>query len=135
MKLRLDLITPEKIVLQEEVDSITLPTANGELTILPEHENLVSQVGTGEMHYVKSGKDYLYALTGGFLEINGSNVNVMAQHAIKAEDIQLAKAKEAKEKAEKLMKEKLSEHDMKVAEGELRKALLELKVGVKYKSR
>ncbi|HXF29215.1 MAG TPA: ATP synthase F1 subunit epsilon [Chlamydiales bacterium] len=135
MKLKLEIITPEKVVLSEEVDSITIPTQSGEITVLPEHENLVSNIGSGELIYKKNGKDTVLAITGGVLEINEELVTILAEHAISPQDIQVNKAKEAREKAEKLMKENLNEHDLRLAEAEQKKALLELKIAEKYRKK
>ncbi len=135
MKLKLEIVTAQKVVFSDEVDSITLPTTSGEVTILPQHENLVSQIGTGEMRIKKQGKEIPFALTGGFLEVAGDSVTVLAEHAIAADDIQIAKAKEAQERAKKRLEDKLTDNDFRLAQGELRKALIELKVAVKYKGR
>lgn len=135
MKLHLEIITPERKVLSEEVDSVTVPTSTGEITVLPEHENLISLIGTGELTYRKDGKEVPLALTGGFLEINNGQVNIIAEHAIKADEIQIAKAKEAKEKAEKLMLGKLNKQELLMAVAEQRKALLELRIAEKYRKK
>ncbi len=135
MKLRLEIVTPEKVVLSEEVDSVTIPTKSGEITVLPEHEDLIAQLGSGELVYRKGGKETLIAITGGVLEINGENLTLLAEHAISPQDIQVSIAKEARERAEKLMRENLNEHDLRMAEAEQRKALLELKIAEKYRKK
>lgn len=135
MKIRLEIVTPERKVLSEEVDSVTLPSATGEITILPEHENLISLIGAGELRYKIGNKEVPYALTGGCLEVNNGTVTIVAEHAVKADEIQVSKAKEAKEKAEKLMQQKLNAHDLMMAEAEQRKALLELQIAEKYRKR
>lgn len=133
--LKLEIVTPEKIVLSEEVDSVTIPTKSGEITVLPQHENLIATLGSGELVYRKGGKDTSIALVGGTLEINGENVTLLAEHAISPQDIQVNRAKEARERAEKLMKENLNEHDLRMAEAEQRKALLELQIAEKYRKK
>jgi len=74
-------------------------------------------------------------VTGGFLEVSNNTATILADYAIHAENISLAKAEEAKKRAEHLMKESTVEKDIRVAEFELRKALLELQVGLKHKRR
>ena len=133
MKLKLDIITPEKIVFSEEVDSITVPTIGGEITVLPHHEDLIAQLGTGELRIRKNGKESPYALYGGILEVAGDKVNILAEHAVAADDIQVAKAKEAQERAQKKLEGRLTDDELRFAQGELLKALAELKVAVKYK--
>ncbi len=135
MKLVLEIITPTKVVLSEEVDEVTIPTVNGEISILPNHIDLLTKVKAGEMVIHKNGKTELFAITGGFLEITNNHVNILADHAIHADDIEIAKAEQAKERAEKAMKEKGSERDFAIADAELRKSLLELKVARKHKAR
>ncbi len=135
MKLLLEIITPVKVVLSEEVDEITIPTVDGEISILPNHINLLTKVAPGEMVIRKGSSTDLFAITGGFLEVLNNRVNVLADYAIHAEDIEIAKVEEAKELAQKAMKEKLSEEDFRVANAELAKSLLQLKVARKRKVR
>ena len=135
MKLVLEIITPTKVVLSEEVDEVTLPTVNGENSILPNHINLLTKIKPGEMTIHRNGKLELFAITGGFLEISNNKVNILADHAIHADDIEIAKAEQAKERAEKAMKEKGTEQDFRIANAELVKSLLELKVARKHKAR
>jgi F-type H+-transporting ATPase subunit epsilon len=135
MKLVLEIITPLKIVLSEEVDEVTLPTVDGEISILPNHVNLLTKVVPGEMVVKKGVHSDLFAVTGGFLEIANNHVNILADYAIPAEDIEIAKVEEAKERAQKAMKEKLNEEDFRVANAELAKSLLQLKVARKRKVR
>jgi F-type H+-transporting ATPase subunit epsilon len=134
MKLALEIITPIKVVLNEEVDEITLPTVNGEISILPNHVDLLTKIIPGEMTIHMGNKIESFVITGGFLEISGNKVSILADHAVRADDIEVAKAQQAKERAEKAMKEKASDKDFVVAEAELRKSILELKVAHKRKA-
>ncbi len=133
MALVLKLITPTAIVLSEEIDEITLPTVNGEISILPGHVDLLTKVVAGEMIIKKGSKTQGFAVFGGFLEVSKNQVNILADYAVRAEDIEVGKAKEASERAQKAMKEKVNEKDFRIANAELRKALLELKVATKHK--
>jgi len=135
MKLVLEIITPTKVVLNEEVDEVTIPTVNGEISILPNHVDLLTKIKPGEMVIRKNNKADLFAITGGFLEVSKNHVNILADHAIRADNIEIAKAEEAKDRAQKAMKEKASEKDFAIADAELRKAILELKVARKHKVR
>lgn len=134
MKLHLEVITPTKIVLSEEVDEITINTANGEITILPNHIPLLSKLVPGEMAIKNNGKISYFAVMGGFLEVSKNNISILSDYAVRASDIEVAKAKEAKERAEKIMKDKESNKNFLLAETDLRKALLELKVATKRKA-
>lgn len=133
MALQLDIITPLKTVLKEEVEEIIIPTESGEITILPHHVSLVTRIKPGEMTIKRNQKSTFFAITGGFLEINNNKVTILADYAVRAEDIEVAKAKEAQERAENLMKEKDSGKNFITAEADLRKALLELHVARRHK--
>jgi F-type H+-transporting ATPase subunit epsilon len=135
MKLALDIITPVKVVLSEEVDELTISTINGEISILPNHINLLTKITPGEMVIRKGSHTDLFAITGGFLEIVNNHINVLADYAIHADDIEIAKVEAAKERAQKAMKEKTTEEDFRVANAELAKSLLQLKVAHKRKIR
>lgn len=126
-----EIITPEKIVFQEEVDEITAPTATGEITILPNHVGLLTKIVPGELTIKKGTQTRFFAVTGGFLEVEKDKITILADYAVRSEEIEVAAAIEAQKRAERLMKEakeKASEKDFALAEGELRRAILELKV-------
>lgn len=131
MKLVLEIITPTRVLLKEEVDEITIPTIDGEISILPNHVNLLTKIIPGEMLVKKGSKTENFAIMGGFLEVTNNNVNILADYAIKADDIEIAKAQEAHERAKQAMKNKENQKEFTVASAELRKAILELKVARK----
>jgi len=135
MNLLLEIITPEKIVFKDEIDEAIIPTVNGEIAILPYHIGLVTQVAPGELIIKKNNRRQSIAITEGFLEVNNNHISILANYAIQTDNINVEKAKVAKERAEKLMKEKASDRDFRIAEGELRKAILELKVAYKHRKR
>ncbi len=128
MTLALEIITPLKSILKEEVDEIIIPTEMGEITILPNHVDLVTKIKAGEMTIKRSGKPTFFAVTGGFLEIANNKVTILADYAVRAEDIEVAKAKEAQERAKEKLKQKVSGRDFVQAESDLRKSLIELHV-------
>lgn len=129
--MHLDVITPEKTVLSEDVDEVTVPTPSGQIGILPHHINLVSQVTQGEIIIKRKGKEEFYAITGGFLEVANGKVSVIADYAAHAEDIDVEKAIKAQKRAEEILKkgaESFSERDLAIANAELRKSLLQINV-------
>jgi F-type H+-transporting ATPase subunit epsilon len=135
MNLLLEIITPEKVVYSDEVNEIIVQTVNGEIAILPHHVNLLTQISPGEM-IVKKGSNLQHlAVTGGFLEVIDNKVSILAEYAIKAQDIEVEKAMEAKKRAEKVMKEKSTDNEVKIAQAEIMKAILELKVATRHKKR
>ena len=133
--IQFELITPEKSVLSDTVDEITAETVMGQITILPHHVPLLTQIVPGEMIIKKGGKEEYLAVTGGFLEITKEKVIVLADYAIKSEHIEQVKAEEAKQRAEKALAEKGTERDFALAQSELRRALTELKVVQKRRHR
>lgn len=133
MNLLLEIITPTKVLLREEVDEVTAPTINGEITILPNHVNFLTKLKPGELIVKKDKKTNPYAIMGGFLEIIDNKISIIADYAIRANDIEVAKAQQASERAKKLMKERKSKAEFATAESDLRKAILELQVAKKYK--
>lgn len=135
MNLFLEIITPEKVVYKDEISQVVVPTVNGEITILPNHINLLTQVNPGELMIKKDTTAQYIAITGGFLEVNSNKISILANYAVKAQDIEVARAQEAKKRAEKIMTEKATDNDLKMAQAEMIKAILELKVATKHKIR
>jgi F-type H+-transporting ATPase subunit epsilon len=127
--IHLEVITQEKHVLTKEVRQLTAPGSMGEVTILPKHIPLFTRLQDGVITiYTKSGVEEL-AILGGFMDVGPlSRVTILADAAINASDINLAKAEAAKRRAEDAMKQKVSEVEFRQAEASLRRALLELKV-------
>lgn len=133
--LRLDIITPERIVYSDEIDSVVVPGVEGELGILPNHTALFTQIKPGEVKIKKGKEEIFLGVTGGFLDVApGSKVSVLADYAVRSEEVEVARAEQAKKRAEQMMKEKKSEQDFVFAEVELRKAILELKVARRRRS-
>lgn len=135
MNLLLEIITPVKVVYKDEISEVVAPTVNGEIAILPNHINLLTQINPGELIIKKGSSQQYLAITGGFLEVNDNKVSVLADYAVRAQDIEIARANEAKKRAEKVMSEKATDNELRVAQGELIKAILELKVATRHKRR
>lgn len=135
MNLLLEIITPEKVVYSDEVDEIVVPTVEGEIAVLPNHICLLTQVNPGELIIKKGPSQQYLAITGGFLEVQNNKVSILAEYAIKSQDIEVARVMEAKKRAEKVMSEKSTEHEIRIAQTEMIKAILELKVATRHKKR
>lgn len=133
MKLALTILTPESQVYSGEADELIIPTASGEITVLPNHVSLLTQILPGEMRVKSGGKTSSFAIMGGYLEVNNNQVNVLGDYAVRAEDIEIAKAEQAKAKAERAKSEKVSQEDMAIIEADLRRSLLELKVAHRHR--
>ena len=103
-KLSLEVVTPFRTVLNEDVDSVTLPGIEGELGILPEHVPLLTTLATGIMSYVNtSGNTQAIAVHWGYAQVDGNNVRVLAELAETADEIDLPRAQEAEKKAKELL--------------------------------
>ncbi len=130
LKINLQIITPERIVYSGKADQVTLPTADGEITIMANHIPLISTMKYGEL-VIKNGKEEIpMAVWGGFVEVKKNNVTIMTDIAERIEEIDEEKVKEAKKKAEELLKEKdrLSDVAFADATAALEKSLARLKV-------
>lgn len=130
-KLHLEIITPERVILNEDVDAVVIPAAEGEITVLPQHIPLFTRIKPGEIRFTQGKDEKLMAVQEGFLEVVNDNVNILTNYAVRSEEIEIAKVEAAKKRAEELLKEKKGEADFVVAEAELRRAILELKVARK----
>lgn len=128
MQVHITIITPEKTLVDTEADEVVIPTTTGELTILPHHIPLVTQVATGIVILKLHGKEETIAVDGGFIHVTDKSVTILSDYATHARDVSAVKAEEAKKAAEKAMKEKKSDVDFATAEAEFRRALLELKL-------
>lgn len=130
----LEIVTPEKVVFKEEIDELIVPTVNGEIAILPNHVNLLTQIDAGEMVIKVKKKEQVLAITGGFLQIQNNNITVLSDFAIRSEEIDAKQALEAQKRAEEMLKkskEDMSERDFAQVQADMRKAILELKVARK----
>lgn len=134
MKLILEIITPIKVVLKEEVDEITIPTINGEISILPGHVDLFTKISPGEMIIKNNNKIEPFAIMGGFLEVTKNHVNILADYAAHVKEIEIAKVQEAKERAENAIKNKDKELNYEQLQDDIRRAALQLKIAKKHKS-
>lgn len=131
-KLKLIIVTQEKELLNIEIDQVTVPTSSGEVTILPDHAPLFTQLQTGELIYKKEGKPSSVVVSSGFMDVAPNNVvTILSDTATLESDITIAKAEEAKRKAEESMAQKQDRRSFVIAEASLRKALAELKIARK----
>ena len=129
-KIHFQIVTPEKITYRDDVDSITLPTQMGEITVLPNHAPLISSLKSGEAIIKKDGEEFSIAISGGFLQVQPKNkVVVLADAAERAEEISEERAEQARIRAEEILKEKrLDKAEMATAAAALEKSLIRLKV-------
>lgn len=133
-KLTLRIISQERKLLEELVDKVTLPSVDGEITILPHHAALLSQLQTGNLKFSQDGQEQDVVVAQGFVDVNPSGlVTVLVDSAIQARDISEAKAEKAIREAQETMARSESQRELLMAEASLKLAMLELKVAQKSK--
>jgi len=124
---RLDIVTPEKKVFTGDVNFVVVPGELGELGFLPNHAPLMSGLKIGQVRVQQEGKTFKVAVSGGFVEVRGNKVTILADTAEHQELIDRDRAESARERAEKRLAEKQADLDVKRAEMALQRALNRLK--------
>jgi F-type H+-transporting ATPase subunit epsilon len=134
--IKLDIVTAERSVYSDEVDIVIAPGIDGELGILPKHTPLMTMLQPGELIARKGSEEYSLAISGGFLEVRPDRVIVLADSAERAEEIDIARAEEAKKRAEKMMAEKYEPGvDSASVEAALRRSMVRIKVAERRKKK
>jgi len=127
--------TPERVVYEDEIDQITLPTKLGEITILPNHIPLVSFLVPGEVLIKKGNDEIPLAVSGGFIEFAENKLTILADTAERVEELEEVKIEEAKKKVEELMVKKQDIDEVAFAglAAQMERELARLKVARKYR--
>ena len=136
--INLKIITPERITYEgNEIRQITLPVADGEVTILPNHRSYIASLKSGEVVLRKQDEEIDLAISGGFIELHDNELVVLADEAERAEDIDLKKAEEAKKRAEDLKNKVIKTDEVEYARvaAILEKELAKIKVARRYLKR
>ena len=127
-KLKLIIITPKNIALEKEIDGVTLPSSEGEMTILPRHINLFALLEEGVVHYW-TGEDGEYlAIGGGYVETDGEEVKLLVSKAYGQEAIDIEQTQEALVDAKERMKSAKSEDARKEVSSLLRRSVVDAKL-------
>jgi len=126
--LKLEIVTPEAKIFSEDVEMVTLTGIDGEMGILPQHMLLMTQLASGEIIARKDGGNIFLAVGEGFVQVTREKVSVLTDMAIKADDIDEAKAEEARQRAEARLAQKLSDEETLSAQAQLMHALTQLNV-------
>jgi F-type H+-transporting ATPase subunit epsilon len=128
-KLLLEVVTPQKAVVSEEVDMVVAPGTEGEFGALKGHTTFLTSLKTGALRYKDtSGKERVLFINGGFSEVLPDKVTVLAESAERRKDIDLSRAQEAKERAERRLANKAAEVDFTRAQAALQRAVYRIKV-------
>jgi F-type H+-transporting ATPase subunit epsilon len=128
-QLLLEVVTPDRLVLSTEAEVVVCPGVEGQFGVLPGHIPFLSALEIGEMYYKSAGKTEYLAVSGGFAEVTGEKVTIVAESAEKGREIDVERAKRAQERAEKrLATAKTEEVDWTRAEAAMRRSLMRMKV-------
>jgi F-type H+-transporting ATPase subunit epsilon len=129
MPLELQIVTPERVVFAEQgVDSVTIPGSEGELTVLPSHAPLMTALQPGALVFRKGGQEIDVALSGGFLEVRNDKVVILADTAERSDEIDAARAEEARQRAAAELATREGEVDIAAAMAALGRAQARLRV-------
>lgn len=133
--MQLSIITPEKILYKEsEVKRITLPTVEGEITILPGHTALVTFLSPGEIIVEDDKGVRPLAVSGGFIEVADNKIKILADTAERVEELDVDRAEEARKRAEELLKQKhVASEEFAALSAKIEKELARVRIGKKYR--
>jgi F-type H+-transporting ATPase subunit epsilon len=126
--IKLEIVTPQATVYSEDVDMVTLPGIEGQMGILPQHVRLMTQLVPGELIVRKDGQDRFLAVGEGLIEVTGDRVSIVTDMAVAAENIDEAKAEEARQRAAARLREKLSTEEVASVNASLVRSLAQLRV-------
>ena len=132
---KLDIVTAEQLVYSGDVDVVVAPGVEGQLGILPHHAPLMTMLQAGELRLRKAGEEMAIAISGGFLEVRPDRVIVLADAAERADEIDIARAEEAKRRAEEQIRHRAPRIDEIRAKAAIQRSLARLKVAQRRKRR
>ena len=131
--IKLEIVTPEAKTYSDDVDMVTLTGIEGEMGILPQHMPLMTQLVAGEIIAKKGTETIFLAVGDGFVQVTGEKISILTDMAIRAENIDEAKAEEARQRAEARLAEKLSDEDAAMVSATLAHSLAQLKVKRRFR--
>ena len=111
LMLHLELITPDRVLFQGDIDSVSIPTPDGEITVLPHHIPLISIVKPGSILMRTGKEEQFFSVSRGVVEVNGTSLRILADTAERVDELEEAAIAKAKESAEKLMQEKREDRE------------------------
>ena len=126
--LTLEIVTPEAMVYSEDVEMVTLPAIEGQMGVLPHHVRLMTQIVPGEMIVRKNGREIFLAVGGGLVLVTGDRVSIVTDLAIAADNIDEAKAEEARQRAAARLRDKMADEEVAAVNASLARSLAQLKV-------
>jgi F-type H+-transporting ATPase subunit epsilon len=124
----LEIVTPQAIAFSEPVNIVTLPTADGEITVYPQHVRVIARITPGEVLLHQDGQDRALAIGEGLVEISADRVAIITDMAIPADRIDEAKVEEARARAEARLREQISDEEVATVNASLARSLAQLQV-------
>jgi len=134
-KIKFEIVTAERVVYSDEVDIVVAPGIEGQLGILPHHASLMTMLQPGELMVRKGSEEHSIFVSGGFMEVHGNKVVVLADTAERAEEIDISRAEAAKRRAEERMVHPPTEVDLARTQAALLRSMMRLKVAEKSRKR
>ncbi|HJX68167.1 MAG TPA: F0F1 ATP synthase subunit epsilon [Candidatus Limnocylindrales bacterium] len=129
MTLHLEIVTPERLAFEGDVDEVIVPGSEGEMGILPHHAPLISLLGQGVLRLKRSGQEEVFAIFGGFLQVRPDRVVVLAETADMASEIDLERAEHARADAQAVLEgDYVEPADLAAARSALQRALVRIRV-------
>ncbi len=135
MPLKLEIVSPERRVFDDEVDMVIVPGRNGQLGILPHHTPLISSLGVGELRIKKGGTEESLLISGGFVEVRPDKVVIMADLAEHSDEIDEAKAVAARKQAQAELESSHDPVDVARVRAALQTALMRERIATRRRSR
>lgn len=134
-KLKFEIVTAERVVFSDDVDIVVAPGIEGQLGILPHHAPLMTMLQPGELLVRKGSEEQSIFVSGGFMEVSGDKVVVLADTAERAEEIDISRAEAAKHRAQERMEQPSTEVDLARTQAALLRSMMRLKVAEKSRKR
>ncbi len=135
MPLRLEIVSPERRAFADDVDMVVVPGIDGQLGILPHHTPLITALGVGELKIRRGGQEEIFAVSGGFVEVRPDRVTIMADLAERSDEIDEARAVEARRQAEMHIGEAQDPVDLARARAALQTALMRERIATRRRPR
>ena len=134
-ELHLKIVTPEKVILDEPVDMVTLTTSEGEIGVLPHHTSLMAKLMPGELRIKKGGKTDILATGDGFIQVADNVLTILTDLAVEESEIDEKKVEEARKRAEQALEQKLSDEEYAETLAVLEKSLAQLRIKRRHRVR
>jgi F-type H+-transporting ATPase subunit epsilon len=132
-RLKLEIVTPEAIVVSEDVEMVTLPGVEGQMGVYPQHVRLITKIVPGEIIVERNGQETFLAVGEGLVEVTADTVSILTDMAIPADKIDETRVEEARARAEARLREKISDEEVASVNASLARSLAQLHVRRRFR--